>query len=120
MTVGLRRICHIAVTTVVTSVLSTGIVWAGSTAGSTPITQTAVFVAIPPARLVDTRTAVGFTRPDPATVRIAVAGQHGVPRHAAAVVVTVTTVDAPADGYLTAFSGSVPRWSTDAHLAFRQ
>ncbi len=131
----MSRVRVAAVLSVATVVLSSGAVRTGgvgaergtvpssmtsawsAAAEPTPTVRTTVFVPIPPARLIDTRTSVGFTRPDSATVRIAVAGQRGVPRGAAAVVVTLTTVDAPADGYLTAFSGGARR-PTMSNLSF--
>ena len=73
------------------------------TAGS-PDTPGA-FGALPPARVLDTRTATGATGPvgPGATITVQVTGRGGVPTGAAAVALNLTVTETKAAGYITAY-----------------
>jgi hypothetical protein len=71
------------------------------------------FVPVGPIRLADTRQPVcGCTVVDPSTVRIAIAGQHGVPNALVAAAVTVTGAGASADGFVTVHPTGASRPTT--------
>ena len=71
------------------------------------------FMAVTPARLLDTRDGVGAAAARPGSggvVHLAVAGRGGVPESgAAAVAMTVTATESAAAGYVTAWPGGEPR-----------
>ncbi len=71
--------------------------------------STTAFTPLTPTRLADTRTGFGYGRPDSATLRISVNGREGIPRNAAAVIVTLTVVEAATGGYLTAYPNGAAR-----------
>jgi hypothetical protein len=78
-------------------------------ADATPITQPGSFVAVPPARLLDTRS--GAPMSPMGTLSLQVTGREGVPVAAsvAAVVLNLTAVGPGATGYLTAWADGQPR-----------
>ena len=90
-----------ATSTVVTSVFATG--FEPRSAAAAPVPVTTAFSPVSPLRLADTRSGIGYGRPDASTIRVVINGRDGVPKHAAAVVVTLTVVDASTAGYLTAY-----------------
>jgi hypothetical protein len=73
----------------------------------------ALFTALDPARILDTRSANGVpgtTKATPdSTTTVAVAGRGGVPADATSVVVTLTTTGVQKAGYVTAWAGSGTR-----------
>lgn len=60
-----------------------------------------VFVPVTPVRILDTRNGIGGTSARLGSYELAVAGQHGVPADAIAVMINVTATDADAESYLT-------------------
>lgn len=82
--------------------------------------QTSVLLPVGPLRLADTRTTdCGCSRVDASTVRVEVAGRDGVPADAIAAALTVTTTDAAADTYVTAWPSGAARPSTSTVNARR-
>jgi hypothetical protein len=84
------------------------------TDGSAPLSSVGLFIPISPARLLDTRDAIGV--PDTArpaagdTVSVAIAGHGGVPAFgASAIVGNLTATDSAAPGYVTAFPTGIDR-----------
>lgn len=97
----------LAASTVVTSVIAVGIQPRSAQAAAVPVTTT--FTPVSPLRLADTRSGVGYGRPDASTIRVVINGREGVPKNAAAAVVTLTVVDAATSGYLTAYPNGSSR-----------
>lgn len=91
----------------VASLVTTGV--RPGSAAAAPVPATTTFTPVSPLRLADTRTGVGYGRPDGSTIRVVINGRDGVPRQAAAVVVTLTVVDAQNPGYLTAYPNGSAR-----------
>lgn len=99
----------------------------GSTAGPVTVTVTkgpaaGTFVSLAPARVLDTRAAVGVATKTPVpahgTVRLMVAGHGGVPvTGAAAVILNVTVTGTKASGYVTVFPDGTTR-PTASNLNF--
>ena len=81
-----------------------------ASAQATTLSATAgTFTPLPPTRLLDTRF-TGAPKPGPdTTLTLPVAGTHGVPDDATAVVVNLTGVDATDDGFVTAHPSNTPR-----------
>ena len=70
--------------------------------------STTALTAVVPTRVADTRISGGFLRLSATTIRVTVAGQHGVPAAATAASMSLSVKSAVAPGYLTAWpSGSV-------------
>jgi hypothetical protein len=73
----------------------------------------ALFTPLAPARLLDTRSAVGVKTRTPAasgsTTVLSVTGRGGVPAGAKAVVMTVTTTGTTSNGFVTGWSGDATR-----------
>jgi hypothetical protein len=90
---------------------------AGYYLGGTP-TQPGMFVALPPARVLDTRT--GSAIPAGSALSLPILGKGGIPATGvSAVVINTTVTDTKAPGYLTVFPGTNPlptasnlNWST--------
>jgi hypothetical protein len=83
----------------------------------TPITDDGAYTALPtPARLLDTRNAIGApkaTVPGRGGVIVAVSGQHGIPTtNVAAVVLNVTVTGPTGAGYITTYADGAPRPTT--------
>ncbi len=87
---------------------------AGATASADPAPSTARFVALAPARILDTRTGTGQPAagivPAGGTISLAVAGHGGVPpTGAVAVVMNVTATGAGAPGFVTVWPSGASR-----------
>ena len=78
-------------------------------AGAATPGSTASYVPIGPARLADTRVVGGFTRLDPSTIRVMVAGRFGVPDNASAAVLTVTVTGTAAAGFVSVWPAGSAR-----------
>ena len=89
----------LAASTAVTSIVTAQ----PSLAAAAAVPITTAFNPVSPLRLADTRSGTGYGRPDASTIRVVINGRDGVPRHAAAVAVTLTVVDSSTSGYLTAY-----------------
>ena len=75
--------------------------------------STSRFVAVGPLRLADTRKAsCGCTHVDDHTIHVAVAGQQGAPDPIVAAAVTVTVVNGPVAGFVTAYPSGTARPET--------
>ncbi len=81
-------------------------------ASAIPLTGATVYVPVGPERIADTRLGTGFIRLDSRTIRVTVGGRATIPITAMAAVVTLTVVNARADGFLTAFAGGADRPGT--------
>ena len=85
--------------------------WFGPGGGVQP--PGSLMTPLAPARLLDTRIGIGVpgTTPAPAgsTLTLAVAGRAGVAQGAKAVVLNVTAVNSPGEGYVTVFPCDKPR-----------
>ena len=74
----------------------------------TPVETASAYVAVVPARLLDTR-ASGASPGDGSTTRVPVAGRAGVPADATAVALNVTATDTTAPGFVTVWPAGLPR-----------
>src|SRR6478736_2788703 len=73
-----------------------------------PAAAASTYVAVVPARLLDTR-AAGAAPDDGSTTRVPVAGRAGVPGDATAVALNVTATDTTAPGFVTVWPAGLPR-----------
>ncbi len=76
-------------------------------------TNGSAYYPLDPARVLDTRKAVGVAGTSPvgggSTIAVPFAGQGGIPGNATSAVFTLTTTDVSRGGYVTAWSGAGPR-----------
>jgi hypothetical protein len=101
-----RQAFNIAVTLTILS----GLVAPPRSADATSPADTTAYVPVGPVRLADTRsTTCGCTRLDASTIRVEIAGRHGVPDDVAAVAVTVTALPTSSAAFVTAYPSRTPR-----------
>ena len=83
--------------------------WSSTTAQAAPATP-AVFVALAPCRLADTRPdgGTGYARVNPLTISISTVGRCGIPAGATSLALTLTVVQPAGSGFLTAWPGDQP------------
>lgn len=106
-----RSVRFLAVAAVSASVSASAcLVVPAATAGATA-SPAARFATVAPCRLLDTRE-LGPAVRSGSDVGAAVAGKCGVPSDATAVAVTVTAIDAQADGFVTVWPAGAPRPET--------
>ncbi len=87
----------------------TGVEWSSTPGVGAAATSGAVYSALPPTRILDTRASLGPLGPQK-TLSLQVAGLRGVPAGATAVALNVTVTDTTAPSYLSVYpaGGSVP------------
>ncbi len=91
-------------------VLATLTVSPDSGSGAEPDSAAAVYTALKPHRVLDTRSSLGANRPgDRGTVEVVVAGKAGVPPDATAVVANLTVTNTSDAGFVTAWPTGGPR-----------
>ncbi|WP_042411061.1 PKD domain-containing protein [Streptacidiphilus carbonis] len=87
---------------------------------STPVVIGSAFMPVAPQRFLDTRNGTGAPRQQAgpgATVRVKIAGQHGLPATVTAVTMNVTDTNATTAGYVTAYPDATAR-PTASNLNF--